>query len=176
MPEKQPSDRLKYIMAAAMRPATLLILALAAGCRTTPADTGDSAIAHAAGPKSTEMARMVEEKKLAAKTTGPADNVSTDSVDPVGNLVAPVAVDANQRREFAEIVVNLKDPNGQKPLVYYLMKPDEWHIDKVVQLDATTKRWRFWRVARTDGKSMPEVDPLRPRQAPPASPAAPGKK
>lgn len=174
MPEKRRPARLKYIMAAAMRRSTLLLLALAAGCRTTPAESGDTSIAHAAGPKSTEMVKMLEEKKLAAKTSGPADNVAPGSVDNVGGVIAPVAVDVNQRREFAEVVVNLKDPNGQKPLVYYLMKPEEWHIDKVVQMDAYTKRWRFWRVARTDGKSMPEIDPLRPRQAPPSS-TPPGK-
>jgi len=156
-------------MAAVMRRTALLALALLAACRTTPSDGGDTAVAHAAGPKSSQMATMLQDKNYTPNVSNPADNQeprtqATTSATAVPGVAAPVAVDVNQRREYEDVYVDLKDPNGQKGLVYYLMKPDEWHIDKVVQMTPTTKHWRFWRVARTDGKKMPEIDPLRPRR------------
>ncbi|HEX7896668.1 MAG TPA: hypothetical protein VF950_02840 [Planctomycetota bacterium] len=144
-----------------MRRASPLLLALLAACSTTPTDGADSSIAHAAGPRSSEMAARLQNQNPNLTTTPEAAAASTNTSP--GSLTAP-AIDANQRREYADVYVDLKDPSGQKPLVYYLMKPEEWHIEKVSQLTPTTKHWRFWRVARTDGKAMPEVDPLRPRR------------
>lgn len=147
-------------MAALMRRFAPLLLGLLAACRQTSSGGGDPTIAHAAGPKSTEMAASLQQKNVGASPTTPGAAPATPGV------VSPVAVDANQRREYADVYVDQKDPNGQKGLVSYLMKPEEWHIEKVVQINPTLKHWRFWRVARTDGKSMPEVDPLRPKARP----------
>jgi hypothetical protein len=156
-------------MSAIMRRTVPLALVLLAACRTAPSDGDDTSVAHAAGPKSSQMATMLQDKNYTPNVSNPADNQAprtqaTTSADAVPGVAAPVAVDANQRREYEDVYVDMKDPNGQKGLVYYLMKPDVWHIDKVVQMTPTTKHWRFWRVARTDGKAMPEVDPLRPRR------------
>ena len=156
-------------MAPDMRRTVPLLLALLAACRTTPSDPGDTAVAHAAGPRSSAMASMLRDQNHTPSTSNPADNQApgtqpSTSATAVPGVAAPVALDVNQRREYADVYVDLKDPNGQKGLVSYLMKPDEWFIDKVVQLTPTTKHWRFWRVARTDGKAMPDIDPLRPRR------------
>ena len=155
-------------MAAIMRRTAPLALALLAACQTSPSNE-DSTLAHAAGPKSSQMATMLQDKNYTPNVSNPADNQAprtqaTTSADAVPGVAAPIAVDVNQRREYEDVYVDLKDPNGQKGLVYYLMKPEEWHIDKVVQMTPTTKHWRFWRIARTDGKKMPEIDPLRPRR------------
>jgi hypothetical protein len=148
-------------MAALMRRASPLILALLAACSGTPSSGGDSSIAHAAGPSSTEMAARLQNQNPNLTTTPGAAGASAA---PTAGVAAPVAIDTNRQREYADVYVDLKDPNGQKSLVYYLLKPEEWHIEKVTQLTPTTKHWRFWRLTRTDGKSMPEVDPLRPRR------------
>lgn len=162
-------------MAAAMRRSTSLLLALLAACRTAPSDPGDTSIAHAGGASSTEMAKMLQDKNHTPKTSSPSEQQApgtqaTTSAAPVPGIAAPLALDTNQKREYADVYVDLKNPTGQKELVSYLLKPDEWHIHKVVQTSPTTKHWRFWRVARTDGKAIPEIDPLRPRKPAPAKP------
>jgi hypothetical protein len=146
------------------------LLALLVACRqTAPADPDGAAIAHA-GAKSTETARLVQEKNSAAKLSGTSDNPAPGTQATPGASTAavgaagPVAVDANQKREYADVYVDMTDPSGQKGLVSYLLKPEEWYVEKVVQLTPTTKHWRFWRILRTDGKALPEVDPLRPRR------------
>ena len=157
--------RLDYIMALLMRRLAPLLLALLAACQTgAPAGSGDRTIAHATGSQPTDLARSVQGKSLAPQTTGAGETQAPQGPS-ASSIVAP-AIDTNQRREYAEVYVDLKDPSGQKGLVSYLMKPDEWHIEKVSQLTDTVKLWRFWRVARTDGKSMPEIDPLRPKPRP----------
>lgn len=167
-------------MAADMRRSTPLLLALLAACQTSPADPDDTAVAHATS--SSEMAKMLQDKNHTPKTSDASDQQApatqaNKSADSVGTALAtPVAIDSAQRREYAEVTVNLQDPNGQKVLVSYLMKPEEWHIEKVTQTTPTTKRWRFWRVARSDGKSMPEIDPLKPRTTPPPPFKSPAKK
>lgn len=157
-------------MAASMRRFAPLLLALPAACgQVRPVDPADTAVAHAAGPKSTEMAKMVQDKNLGAKQTN--NPVTQGQVEEAASSAAPaggaasVAVDANRKREYADVYVNLKDPSGQKGLAYYLMKPEEWTIEKVTQVSPTVKHWRFWRIVRTDGKALPEVDPLKPKEA-----------
>ncbi len=149
-------------MSALMRRFAPVVMALLAACRqTSSGDGGDPTIAHAAGPRSSEMAASLQSKGVASPSPSTTGNNSAPST---AGVTAPLAVDTNRQREYADVYVDMKDPGGQKGLVSYLMKPDEWHIEKVVQINPTLKHWRFWRVARTDGKSMPEIDPLRPRR------------
>ena len=153
-------------MAALMSRFAPVLLALLAACRqTSPSGAGDPTIANAAGPRSSEMAASLQNKGVGNPTSTAAGGSSPSSPEPsTAGVNAPLSIDTNRQREYADVYVDMKDPGGQKGLVSYLMKPDEWHIEKVVQINPTLKHWRFWRVSRTDGKSMPEVDPLRPRR------------
>lgn len=156
-------------MAADMRRLALLLPLALAACQGRPSvvDPDDTTMAHAAGPTSSQMAETLRNQNHPQRTSpaqpqAPGTQAPPSSA-PSPGISAPVAVDSNQKREYADVYVDLTKPDGQKELVSYLMKPDEWHIQKVVQLSPTQKHWRFWRVARTDGKAMPDVDPLRPR-------------
>lgn len=156
--------RLEYIMTALMRRLLPPLLGLLAACQQTGGSErgADTSIAHAAGPTSTEMAAA-----LKGKTPGVSSSTGSDpasSGGPSDITLTPVAIDANRKRETADVYVDMNDPSGMKGLTYYLMKSDEWFIEKVVQLTPTRKHWRFWRFVRTDGKALPEVDPLRPKR------------
>lgn len=156
-------------MAADMRRLALLLPLALAACqgRPSPEDPGDTAVAHAVGPTSTQMAQNLQNQnhpqQLSPAQPQAPGTQAPPSSPPSPGVAAPLAVDSNQKREYADVYVDLKQPDGQKALVSYLLKPEEWHIEKVVHLSPTQKHWRFWRVARTDGKAMPEIDPLRKR-------------
>ena len=168
-------------MAASMRRFAPLLLILPAACgQVRPVDPTDTTIAHATGPKTTDMSKMVQDTNAggqpttaptgAPKTPAPgtsAGAATAASAEAAPGALAPAAVDTRQKREYADVYVDMTDPSGQKVLASYLLKPEEWNIEKVVQLTPSKKHWRFWRVVRTDGKSMPEVDPLR---TPPPAP------
>jgi ABC-type Fe3+-hydroxamate transport system substrate-binding protein len=168
------SARPGYIMAPSMRRFAPLLLGLLAACgQVRPVDPTDTTIANATGQKATDTAKMVQNANAAgqpttapaAAPTTPAPGSSAAAAASTPGAVAPVAVDTRQKREYADVYVDLKDPTGQKSLASYLLKPEEWNIEKVTQVSPTVKHWRFWRVVRTDGKALPEVDPLRPKPA-----------
>jgi len=75
----------------------------------------------------------------------------------------PAAVNSTQRFEYVDLYVSLGDPVGQRQLAPYLLKSEVWTIDKFENLSDTLRHYRFRRLVGTDGKSLPEVDPLAPR-------------
>jgi hypothetical protein len=137
----------------------LLLPALLASCVAAPESgpPGGSTIGSASAPSVTEQAALLREQarqqsNASSGTSAPAPSASPD-----------VPVDRNRKLETVDVFTDLKDPSTQKQLVSFLMKPDEWMVVRVDMPSATTRWWRFQRVARTDGRSMPDVDPLRRR-------------
>jgi hypothetical protein len=156
------------------RASALLALALLSACQNLLPNATDHGTAP---PKVSQQAGAVQAKSEAApKTSGQqatpdgaksgATGVTTSAEgEAPGSASAPLLnppVDRTKKLEYADVYVDLKNPQGQKALVPYLMKPEEWTIVKVEHISATYKHYRFQRVASNDGKPIPEVDPLKP--------------
>ena len=138
-------------------------LLLLAACRTTPADPDDTAIAHGgAMPTQAQTKEMLADKNVPQNTVN-AKHVKPDEERPGPEDAPPPAV-----VEFAQVRLDLKNPQGNRAAAYYLLKPDEWMIDKVVMVSPTVKEIRFRRV--TSGNRTPDLDPLRNALDPNAPP------
>ena len=167
------------------RTAALLALALLAGCQNlgglvpgAPSgnNTNNTVTTPAAGAAQSQAAQQAPKTASAGQATpdgaklgGTGVKTSADGEAP-GSTSAPVqnpVVDRTKKLEYADIYVDLKDPQGQKALVPYLLKPEDWTIVKVEHLSPTYKHYRFQRVASNDGTALPEVDPLKPKKTPP---------
>lgn len=136
---------------------------LLAACRTSPVDPDDTAIAHGgAAPSQSAQAKLLTEQNV-PQDTGNARQVKPDEERPGPESTPPPAV-----VEFAQVRLDLKNPQGNKAAAYYLLKPDEWMIDKVVMISPTVKEVRFRRV--TSGNRTPDLDPLRSALDPNAPP------
>ena len=72
--------------------------------------------------------------------------------------VDPPEIDTTRRFEYADITVDLGDPNGMRALVPYLIKPEIWTLIKVEMVSTTSKHYRFQKVTSNDGRSLPDVD------------------
>jgi len=105
------------------------------------------AIASGAGAPSTETLRNAGVGPRAAEETG----------------LRSAAVDNTKRFEYVDLYVSLGDPTGQRQLAPYFLKSDVWTIDKFENLSDTLRHYRFRRLVGTDGKSLPEIDPLAPK-------------
>jgi hypothetical protein len=148
-----------------MRPFLALPLLLLASCMTAPADSGGaggSVLSPAGNQSATEQAAALraQAQRQVQAATGP----SSDSANaPSGSSASSpdIPIDRNRKLETVDVFTDLMDPSSSKKLVSYLMKPEEWMVVRVDMPSTTTRWWRFQRVARTDGKSLPDVDPLR---------------
>jgi len=69
-----------------------------------------------------------------------------------------ITFDTVRKLEYVDIYVDLGDPAGQRALVPYLMKPEDWMLCKCEMLSPTTKHYTFMRVSTADGRSLPQVD------------------
>ena len=69
-----------------------------------------------------------------------------------------ITFDKARKLEYVDIYVDLGDPAGQRALVPYLMKPEDWMLSKCEMLSPTTKHYTFMRVSTADGRSLPQVD------------------
>ena len=146
-----------------MKALPLLGALLLAACRMSPVDPDDTAIAHGgAAPSKAEQERMLSEKNV-PQNTGDAKHVKPEEERPGPDDAPPPAV-----VEFAQVRLDLKNPQGNRAAAYYLLKPDEWMIDRVVMLSPTVKEIRFRRV--TSGNRTPDMDPLRNALDPNAPP------
>lgn len=74
-----------------------------------------------------------------------------------------VTFDSTKKLEYVDIYVDLGDPAGQRALVPYLMKPEDWMLSKCEMLSPTTKHYTFMRVSTADGRSLPQVDIFKSR-------------
>ena len=76
---------------------------------------------------------------------------------------ATPAVSASKKLEVVVVDVNLKEANGMRKVLPYLLNEDEWLILKVEQTSPTTKRYKFQRLT-TPEKALTEYDPLMPKK------------
>lgn len=164
------------------RTAILLALGLLAGCQNlggpSPAPSGNNTVTTpAAGAAQAKSAQPAPKTASAGQATPDGAKVGGQGVttsaagEAPGSTSADVqnpSVDRTKKLEYADVYVDLKNPQGQKALVPYLLKPEEWTIVKVEHLSPTYKHYRFQRVASSDGKALPEVDPLKPKPEAPA--------
>jgi len=88
----------------------------------------------------------------AAAATTPAPATATPGAN------KSVTFDTTRKLEYVDIYVDMGDPAGQRALVPYLMKPEDWMLCKCQMLSPTTKHYTFMRVSTADGRSLPQVD------------------
>jgi len=147
-----------------MKALPILGALLLAACRTRPVDPDDTAIAHGgAAPSQSEQAKLLAEQNV-PQNTGDAKQVKPDEERPGPDQGAPNPAVV----EYAQVRLDLKNPQGNRAAAYYLLKPDEWMIDRVVMISPTVKELRFRRV--TAGNRTPDIDPLRNALDPNAPP------
>ena len=122
--------------------AAILLTALSACAQSEEAPVS------ANDPQSTQLAGAIQ-----------ADRVVDEQIRTVLNP----PVDTSKKLEFVDLEVDLAVPSSSRPLALYILKPEEWTLVKMDLVSATQRRYRFQRVAGTNGRALPDVDPLRPR-------------
>jgi len=78
-------------------------------------------------------------------------------------VLRPLSVEATRRFEYVDLYVSMGDPVGQRKLAPYILKGEIWTLDKFENVTDTLRHYRFRRMVGTDGKAMPDLDPLSPR-------------
>jgi hypothetical protein len=97
-------------------------------------------------------------------TTTPGAQATTTSAPsttpaPVTNgAIQTNTIDPTRRLEYVDVYTDLHDPAGQRALVPYLMKPEEWMLIKCEMLSPTAKHYKFQRVTTADGRALPQVN------------------
>jgi hypothetical protein len=136
-------------MTVLMKAAACLLGLVLASC--VPTQPERRPIAGSAGPAPTEQKELLSEKNLEPKP-------------PTDPGLRAAVLDTSQRLETVDLYVDQSSQESNRKLVPYLMRTDEWMLVKCELLSATLKHYRFQRVARTDGRSLPDVDPLKFKQ------------
>jgi hypothetical protein len=68
-------------------------------------------------------------------------------------------VTAGQQMEFVDLYIDQTDPTSGRTLVPYIQSK-EWTLILCEMLTPTSRHWRFQRITTTDGRSLPQLDPL----------------
>lgn len=127
---------------------TLTVALLLAGLAACSGSQDQDAPVSASDPQSTQLAGAIQ-----------ADRVVDEQIRTVLNP----PVDHTKKLEYVDLEVDLAVPASSRPLALYILKPEEWTLVKMDLVSATQRRYRFQRVAGTNGRALPDVDPLRPR-------------
>jgi hypothetical protein len=143
-------------------PAALPLLLASCMMPTSP---GAGTTSPSAAPNVSEQAAQLkaDAQRQVNTATGSGGPTAPGAAAEATGIAPNVSIDRNRRLETVDVFTDLMDPGTSKNLVSFLMRPDEWLVVRVDMPSPTTRWWRFQRVARTDGKSMPDVDPLRRR-------------
>jgi len=151
---------LVVIMRAAMKKAFPLLLLSLSACSVIPSLLGTAAnvanqVAAGAGVTGGTDAGT---PMTGTTTQSPGvQDATTASTSPLmGTKV--ITFDTTRKLEYADLWVDMGDPAGQRALVPYLMKPEEWRLVGCEMTSPTSKHYRFMRVSTQDGKSLPQVD------------------
>jgi hypothetical protein len=99
----------------------------------------------------------VTQGNTSTQSPGAQAAAATDPAAASGS-VKSVTIDTTKKLEYVNLWVDLGDPAGQRALVPYLLKPDEWMLVKCEMLSPTSKHYTFQRVTSADGRSLPQVD------------------
>lgn len=140
---------MRAFMKALLAPLSAVLAFLPAGCMHN--DPGPSTPGVVS---STDGATQADAMKNAG--------VGTKAADPVA--LRPAAVDATKRFDYRDVYVFIGDPDGQRQLAYYFLRQNIWTIDKMEQYTDSCRHFRFRRLVGADGKPLPDVDPLAPKQ------------
>jgi len=132
--------------------APLLILALGA-CMSFPQEDRAIAKAPTGQQTTTQQAANLQNKNISQN--------GTVAETPAAN---PPEIDPTRRFEYADVTVDLGDPNGMRALVPYLIKPEIWTLIKVEMVSTTSKHYRFQKVTSNDGRALPDVDVFKTRR------------
>jgi hypothetical protein len=68
-------------------------------------------------------------------------------------------VTPGQQMEFVDLNIDQTDPTSGRVLVPYIQSK-EWTLILCEMLTPTSRHWRFQRITTTDGRSLPQLDPL----------------
>lgn len=143
-----------------------LMLALAAGSTLLTTGCGGSFRPQVNESEGSRDARIA--KAGTQSTSSQAQQLKDQNVTDADPVPAPGSsspeIDINKRLEYVDIVVDLQDPIGMRPIAFYLTKPDTWTLIKCEMLSTTSKRYRFQKITSNDGKSLPEVDIFKTRR------------
>ena len=130
-----------------------LILSLAA-CASQEASTGPRPIASAADPNALGPAPA----SAASKEIRSSSDIPPPPTAP--GTPRPIQIDKSKRLEAVDIYVDTRDQNSMRQLVPYIIQSEEWVLVKSEYTSATTKHFRFQRVA-IGKETIPMVDPFR---------------
>jgi hypothetical protein len=133
----------------------LLLLGLSA-CDILPQLLGTAASAAAGAQDPAGSAAPITPSPASTPTNTSTASAGTTATTPTANKT--VTIDPTKKLEYVNIWVDLGDPNGQRSLVPYLLKPEEWMLIKCEMLSPTSKHYTFQRVTTADGRSLPQVD------------------
>ncbi len=140
------------IMAVLMRILTVALAASLAAC---------SAPKQAAAPK--PISGVTDPDALNPNGARSAEPVRSTDTPAEPRATKPLNIDTGKKLQVVDVYVDMRDPQGMRKLVPYLLRSEEWMILKVEYTTATTRHYRFQRVTST-GESVPMPDPLAPRQ------------
>lgn len=129
--------------------ASLALLALAA-CAIAPSQEASAPLASAASPN--------------AAGADPVVNPGTAPVEaapPPAKIGRAPEIDTTRKLEVVDVYVDLRERNAMRPVLYYLLRTEEWMIIKMEQTSRTTRHYRFQRVGAS-GPSAAQLDPLAP--------------
>jgi len=147
-----------------MKKALPLLLLVFSGCNIIPQLLGTAANAANAVAGGAGIAGGTD---TGTPQTGTSPQTSgtqgaTTGIAPL-SATKSITFDTTRKLEYADIWVDMGDAAGQRALVPYLMKPEEWRLVGCEMLSPTSKHYRFMRVSTQDGKSLPQVDIFKSR-------------
>jgi len=133
-----------------------VLFLLLPSCNVLPALLGGG---NPSGDGTAATAPATQGSSQVSSSAGAAAAPATASTDPSpGSSVKSVSIDTTKKMEYVNLWVDLGDPAGQRALVPYLMKPEEWMLIKCEMLSPTSKHYTFQRVTTADGRALPQVD------------------
>jgi len=147
-----------------MKKALPLLFLAFSGCNIIPQLLGTAANAANTVAGAAGVAGGTDAGTPPAGTTTQSPGVQASTTASLGlSATRAITFDTSRKLEYADIWVDMGDAAGQRALVPYLMKPQEWRLIGCEMLSPTSKHYRFMRVSTQDGKSLPEVDIFKSR-------------
>ncbi len=98
----------------------------------------------------------------AANAVATAVSTATASGPPTSGT-QNTTFDSTKSLEYADVYVDMGDPTGMQALVPYLMKPKDWMLIGCEMTSATSKHYRFMKVASNTGQELPDVNIFKGR-------------
>ena len=133
----------------------------AAPAPTTPSSTVTSTVNAAAAVATAAGTPTPDNVVNAANAVAGAVTAATASTPVSGSQT--VTFDSTKKLEYADVYVDMGDPTGMQALVPYLLKPKDWMLVGCEMTSATSKHYRFMKVASNTGQELPDVNIFKGR-------------